>query len=93
MCQLAAKREHRLKQLAKLLSRILAPHGSKPVRCSLGVCSASLAAAMVFAGSSEDVVVCTDHTAMEQPRLQTQLLQSLGNRAGMKVETRAKGFH
>lgn len=62
MCQLAAKREHRLKQLAKLLSRILAPHGSKPVRCSLGVCSASLAAAMVFAGSSEDVVVCTQTT-------------------------------
>lgn len=38
-CQLAAKREHRLKQLTKLLSRILAPHGSKPVRCLLSILS------------------------------------------------------
>lgn len=37
-CQLVAKREHRLKQLTKLLSRILAPHGSKPVRCLQGAC-------------------------------------------------------
>lgn len=39
-CQLVAKHEHGLKQLTKLLSRILAPRGSKPAGRSLEACQA-----------------------------------------------------
>lgn len=94
MCQLVAKLEHRLKQLTKLLSRILAPCGSKSTRRSLDVCRASSApkGAWYFRGAlrmQPSIYRPHCHITAKAPSMASL---SLKKTTGTKAEMRAKTF-